>query len=1398
MRRLARWLGYALLALLALLLIAVIGVAIWLKTDSGRNYVRRQIIAAVADEVTGAVEIDDVQIGLGGRVLVRGVRLHNGAGQLAISVESITVECDLLPLISDRIRCPSLVIDYVWVHESGLEGFFAPGDDDKSDQGGGSADVKLHHIQLRHGNYRRADGSLAEISATGGLRLAGGVTKLEIAEAEGVWKPLERALTLRGVLVSSKDGLVGTQMAALSERSKLTVTVPGPDHYALSGQIGVEDVPWESWRADLAFELGVDVVDVGESPQGGAPGAREGTRDVRISGRIAAADTALELQALTVSLAEVIGVRGGVKVSALDPAALITDAPGGDLAVAIHDIEVRGTDPRTLTGRGSVAISGRIDDEEVTELALGVDIAGGEYRARLELDTPRGRASARARARMQGRGDDALDWHVERLSVTGDVTSLVSLVPDARADKVEIDALAHGAVDALAVTGEIRARGLHYGDVGAAFLDLSARLPRLSALSPSDPAGLAGEFELGAAEVRQGQGRIGHLGVQGRFGDGGRRLRLDVTARDAADAVERARARVTVALEPRRTRIGFGHVEVATSGIEWSGDGGSVIAHDSGRLDLGGIALESAAGRLELDGRIDAPGVRGKRGLHVRVERLDLARLAPLTGQALSGVVELDAQITQPRGRPGLDGSLGYRGVRWRPGEPALSGDFRVGLQDGRLAIVGGAKHDGGPESASVDVAVIGPRDPLDTRAWSRLDLDAIEHLVVEAGELRAEMADRYLAEPLGARGTVAVRLELPESPPGGSASRQLGLRLAVSGGAYGDLSEIDAVARAAWAQGAPGGLAAEVDLGHGGAPVTTATVSMNAPLTALVDGGGRIPPGMKFAVDAPLRDFDLGRLSRAGFIIEPISGSFSGDLRIRAEDSGSGDLARTIGEDLTVELVGGRGRKIRVAGVTLPVVEVSAGYDGDAIRGRLVGVQAAGGRLSADGRVVLADRTVTADIAARRFDLAILRAFAPDAGSPLAEIAGTISTGKTIQVRGPLDAPTGRGSLTLDKGALLLEGGTRRVANIRGRVTLAGDRVLLDEFSAVTGDGRLGASGEVLLAGLSPKSFTLETDIKGFPYIAGEYLTVISARSTITGTSDPAIEDGIWDIDVPIRAGSVQLADMGRELQDIGALADVEFVDWQRHEKSPGGAAATAATAARPLRMRVALRIIEPVEVRGVQVEAKVVGQATAAFADWDLAAFQGRFETQEGSFQFLERRYRIEEGWAEFDGPLPLDPSIHVKLARTFPAATVYASADGKLSEVDLRLDSDAGFDKTQILAIMLGEDPNDPELATRTAQDRISGAALSYMAQELRSLFGLPIDVIRLHGDGWELGTWTKVLGQEILVGYRYRDTDDETENRTEFDIEIPLGGNLSLEGRFGDNNIGGADIVWTIRF
>src|SRR5262245_14382330 len=160
MARILKHLGRILLGLGLLLLLLTAGLGYYSNTESFRQMVREQIIAAINGTIRGRLELERLEGSIWGNVVLHEVRLYHQDVEI-IRVPRLTLSYDLLPLLRGQLKISRAeaqrLVGYLVRNRRGewnIVEALASG----SDSGSGSA-VLLKYLGIRDGDVHiRLDG----------------------------------------------------------------------------------------------------------------------------------------------------------------------------------------------------------------------------------------------------------------------------------------------------------------------------------------------------------------------------------------------------------------------------------------------------------------------------------------------------------------------------------------------------------------------------------------------------------------------------------------------------------------------------------------------------------------------------------------------------------------------------------------------------------------------------------------------------------------------------------------------------------------------------------------------------------------------------------------------------------------------------------------------------------------------------------------------------------------------------------------------------------------------------------------------------------------------------------------------------------------------------------------
>lgn len=1417
-RRARRIVLRVLLVAVALVVLAVGTAIAALHTAWGREQVRAEVEAILDDSFVGEVSIGRLEGSIFGVVTLRDVVIRDAAGDPAITAASMRVDLALLPLLDDRVRFQSVVIDGLVVDGRPLpDGRFNLAALTEAQDEPPGWDLIFDDIVVRGAALSIADPE--RIDHFDGLDLraelavprVGGML-LEV-EATGIWR--ERALPVR------LAAQVGTEVEATTRIPRLEaglgaiavtardVRIRGDE---VSGAVTI-DAPAAAIRAVVA-----------DSPLRGDVHLELDART--LAGGVIAVGLGGTVGGATIDGAVLVareGARlsGRIGIAGADAAAIVTDGLRTDIDAAITfdvaqaDTERRGVATVRARGTGEGELRADLDavflvDGEALYLGGGrLDASTSDLAAAIGGDAPvAGRATAvvaahgrlapgrpelLGTARIVGRdlvidrrpaGDLYLD---ARSRPDGAIAVRARSVPPWTPFRLDVDAVVRlGADEVRVALGEHRLRT--YG---------------------VDWFGRGGEVAIRGDKVQVARLRTtiakGHLVVDGTYQHGGRHagdfatsIHLDHLDLETIDRSLRLR-------EPLRGRVDA-QVHVVKRGRRWygsvGGDADQLVIREGAepidvraeaRLAPGGVRIDaSVTGRRVGTATVDVDVVAPRRledpAAWTRLERdairrgrivldrLDLAALGDLAGRDPQGATlegrvdgELTLTATESHGRIVATGVR--NGEIPAPLDAVLTID-QVGAETVTAQLTATVREVG---TAHGEATVAIPARPFDLAAWAGIDAGAVRGATIWTDTL---VLDRRRSELLGLGETYAGRGNLRIEIAAGL--RSLTAHLAVDDLRGGPLARpVDLRIEAA---GDAGGATATLTGAVAGTQVLTGEAEVTVELEALRRGRVAlrdVPVTGTLVVDSKLR---------------PLAAALGRDQRLVGTVDATVTVAGTLGAPTAtaaVELAGVGVGKARLRSMT-----VDATWDGRIVAAAARGSQRDGGWLRIDARADVENLSAaTAAIEADGFDLHPLAQLGP---SRFVGIAGLLDA--DLQVRG-LDPATARvdGTARLEEARLPL-GGT--VGTLRdGAITLS----LRGGKLAVRGEGRIGAGRarlkmNAILRGMTPRRGDLDLSVEGITLI-GEVQPRVSGRVVAKLGRD----GGGWKVDSTVREARVVVPEgEGVPLHEPGLPEDMVIIENGRPAPSAIEPEDTwkDLLGKRPTApwMKVAIAI-QPVRVETPEFRGKIGGELVFTIGD-DGIAVDGELEATTGSVALFDRRYRIDHAAVNFDGSV--DPLLDLQLIHEFPQVTMFVAVRGRLSQPDLELSSrPATYTEGQLLSFLLGGSPGmNPGSEVR---DAASGVASALLSKKIGGYVGdyLPVevDVLRFEAAtasssaAFTVGKW---LSRRLFVAYRRRLDARTDQNAGEAEVEYWLRPEILVEATVGDRGHHDADLLWLKRW
>jgi translocation and assembly module TamB len=295
----------------------------------------------------------------------------------------------------------------------------------------------------------------------------------------------------------------------------------------------------------------------------------------------------------------------------------------------------------------------------------------------------------------------------------------------------------------------------------------------------------------------------------------------------------------------------------------------------------------------------------------------------------------------------------------------------------------------------------------------------------------------------------------------------------------------------------------------------------------------------------------------------------------------------------------------------------------------------------------------------------------APSIGGGANRVAGRIALDGGAS--GTMGSPVLTGSATLSGGEVRNPLYGLRLTGINGRVRAEGDRLLLENFVAMAGAGRITANGQA-----QPLAEGIPLDIaitaRNAEPVKSEMLTaLLDADLRFTGPLQTS----------PALGGTVRLrrvvVNIPQELPGggVATLGDVR----ERGAAAPKPAAPSVPPP--PIALNVSVEAPQSILVRGRGLDAELGGTlrigGTAANAQPE-----GAFTLRRGTFQLLDRRMVFSQGNLNFDGALM--PSLDFAASATVQGTVITVTITGEPANPVIAFTSSPELPQDEVLALLL----------------------------------------------------------------------------------------------------------------
>lgn len=446
-----------------------------------------------------------------------------------------------------------------------------------------------------------------------------------------------------------------------------------------------------------------------------------------------------------------------------------------------------------------------------------------------------------------------------------------------------------------------------------------------------------------------------------------------------------------------------------------------------------------------------------------------------------------------------------------------------------------------------------------------------------------------------------------------------------------------------------------------------------------------------------------------------------------------------------------------------------------------------------------------------RRFQLDTL---SPLLGEYVSEIGGVLDADARVSVSGNATKLTG--SARLADGVVQVPVMGQRFSDIQARVSVAEDRIELEQLQARGTTGRVSVHGRARLAGTEVREADAELAIakrEALPLtLEGAEIGDAWGKLTARYAAPPGADRSLT-LDVPQLHLSVPETG-GRDLQDLDPAPDLRvgvrradgvFVQLpvqplEAGDKSDQGSAEPA----RPLRIQIQLGD-DVVVQRGRSAEVQLGGRL--AIESGAKTQVRGRIDVRRGKLDVSGKTFDIERGVVTFEGDDPSNPSVSATARWDAPGYVVYADYVGDVKDGKIKLHAEPPLSQDEIASLLLF---GAPDASGASSSEPSAGAVALGVAGETaaRGLTKALDDITHLDVSA-RIDTTRGSARPELVFRISRRvsarvtralgtPVAGESPDRTFLTLELRLLRSWALSALFGDRGASALDLIWRRRY
>ena len=260
--------------------------------------------------------------------------------------------------------------------------------------------------------------------------------------------------------------------------------------------------------------------------------------------------------------------------------------------------------------------------------------------------------------------------------------------------------------------------------------------------------------------------------------------------------------------------------------------------------------------------------------------------------------------------------------------------------------------------------------------------------------------------------------------------------------------------------------------------------------------------------------------------------------------------------------------------------------------------------------------------------------------------------------------------------------------------------------------------------------------------------------------------------------------------------LEDIKFVD-EEEEEIVIEVAKEKSYFKENVGMRINISIPGNSWVKGQGANIEIRGQVQLTKEYGESVILTGNIDTVRGTYEFMGKLFRIEEGKISFRGTPQINPFLDLKASYRVSNVIVFVNISGTMKKPVLNLSSDPQMQETDILSyLVFGTSSDKLGPGQRTSLQEKAAEVFAFMAAgELKDIIGdkFGLDIISIKGGGAgfestqiEIG---KYLTEDLYVAYERGLTSSSTlhsatpEIANQVRVEYRIFDFLTLESNLG---------------